>query len=154
MNDRPENAPPANPTRREFTKSLASASVVTIATTLISATGCAEKPFPAKLVADANDLPVGGSKVFAYPTDDRPCFLLRPAADTYVAFSRLCTHHSCPVFYRPEANEFDCPCHGGVFSATDGSVLAGPPPKPLPQVKLEFRGQQIFAVGIVQTQSA
>jgi arsenite oxidase small subunit len=154
MNDTLENAQPRNPTRREFTKSLATASLVTITTTLISATGCAEKPLPTKLIAQTDDLPIGGSKVFAYPTDECPCFLLRPAADTYLAFSRLCTHHSCPVFYRSEDNEFDCPCHGGVFSAANGSVLAGPPPQPLPQIKLELRGPQIFAVGIVQTQKA
>ncbi len=154
MSDPLESAQQQKPTRREFAKSLAAASLVTISTACLATTGCAEKPLPVKLVADANDLPVGASKVFAYPTDDRPCFLLRPAADTFIAFSRLCTHHGCPVFYRPEANEFDCPCHGGVFSATDGSVLAGPPPKPLPQIKLEIRGQQVFAVGIVQPQRA
>jgi Rieske Fe-S protein len=140
-----------NPTRREVTKSLTTASLLTIAATVLSSTGCAQKPFATKLIANRSDLPVGGSQVFAYPTDDRPCFLLRPAADTFIAFSRLCTHHGCPIFYRPEASEFDCPCHGGVFSAADGSVLAGPPPRPLPQIKLNLRGQQIFAVGIVQT---
>jgi Rieske Fe-S protein len=154
MKDPLETAHPQNPTRREFTKSLTTAGLVTIATALVSSTGCAEKPLPTKLIANANELPVGGSQVFAYPTDDHPCFLLHPAEDTFIAFSRLCTHHGCPVFFRPEANQFDCPCHGGVFSATDGSVLAGPPPKALPQIKLELRGRQIFAVGIAQTQPA
>ena len=97
---------------------------------------------------------MGGSTVFAYPEDDRPCFLLRPAEDTYLAFSRLCTHHTCPVFYRPEQNVFACPCHGGVFSATTGKVLEGPPPKPLPQVMLERRGDEIVATGFVPTQSS
>ncbi len=154
MPDSFRNTDPQNPSRRDFTKSLASAGLVTIATALITASGCGEKPLPTKLIATTDDVPIGGSKVFAYPSDDRPCFLLRPAADTYIAFSRLCTHHACPVFYGAEANEFDCPCHGGVFSATDGSVLAGPPPKPLPQIKLELRGAQIFAVGFVPPKNA
>jgi Rieske Fe-S protein len=107
--------------------------------------------YPVKVIGHAGEIPVGGSLVFAYPEDDRPCFLLRPAEDTYLAFSRLCTHHTCPVFYRPEQNIFACPCHGGVFSATDGKVLDGPPPKPLPQVILERRGDEILATGFVQS---
>jgi Rieske Fe-S protein len=107
--------------------------------------------YPVKLIAHVGEIPVGGSTVFAYPEDDRPCFLLRPAEDTYLAFSRLCTHHTCPVFYRPEQNVFACPCHGGVFSATTGKVLDGPPPKPLPEVILERRGDEILAIGFVPT---
>jgi Rieske Fe-S protein len=107
--------------------------------------------YPVKVVAHEGEIPVGGSKVFAYPEDDRPCFLLRPAQDAYLAFSRLCTHHTCPVFYRPEQNVFACPCHGGIFSATTGNVLDGPPPKPLPEVILERRGDEILATGFVKT---
>ncbi|MFY9803372.1 MAG: Rieske 2Fe-2S domain-containing protein [Candidatus Acidiferrales bacterium] len=107
--------------------------------------------YPVKVVARAGEISVGGSLVFPYPADDRPCFLLRPAEDTYLAFSRLCTHHTCPVFYRPEQNVFACPCHGGIFSATDGRVLDGPPPKPLPEVILERRDDEIVATGFVQS---
>ncbi|MFZ3217643.1 MAG: Rieske (2Fe-2S) protein [Candidatus Acidiferrales bacterium] len=107
--------------------------------------------YPVKVIAQAGEIPVGGSKIFTYPADDRPCFLLRPADDTYLAFSRLCTHHTCPVFYRPEDKIFACPCHGGIFSATTGAVLDGPPPKPLPQVILERRGNNIVATGFVQS---
>jgi nitrite reductase/ring-hydroxylating ferredoxin subunit len=105
--------------------------------------------YPTKVIAQTNEIPIGGSKIFTYPADDRPCFLLRPAAETYLAFSRLCTHHTCPVFYRAEENNFDCPCHGGIYSATNGAVLDGPPPKPLPQVILERRGNDIVATGFV-----
>lgn len=105
--------------------------------------------YPIKVVARAGEIPVGGSMVFSYPQDDRPCFLLRPAEDTYLGFSRLCTHHTCPVFFRPEQNVFACPCHGGVFSATNGAVLEGPPPKPLPRVIVERRGDDIVAMGFV-----
>jgi Rieske Fe-S protein len=106
--------------------------------------------YPVKAIARVGEIAVGGSKVFAYPEDNRPCFLLRPAEDTYLAFSRLCTHHTCPVFFRPEENAFACPCHGGMFSATTGAVLGGPPPRPLPQVVLERRGDEIVATGFVK----
>lgn len=104
--------------------------------------------FPARTIAQANEIPVGGSKIFTYPTDSEPCVLLHPAADKYVAFSRLCTHASCPVFYNSGANQLDCPCHGGVFSAMDGSVLQGPPPRPLPKIMIEQRGSDIVATGV------
>jgi len=104
--------------------------------------------FPPRVVAQAEEIPVGGSKIFTYPTDVEPCILLRPAAETYVAYSRLCTHASCPVFYQAEGNRLDCPCHGGSFSVVDGSVLAGPPPRPLPRILMERRGSDLVATGI------
>jgi arsenite oxidase small subunit len=104
-----------------------------------------------RVVAQAEELPVGGSKIFTYPSDVEPCILLRPAPDTFVAFSRTCTHAACPVFYHPEANLLACPCHQGEYSAADGSVVAGPPPRPLPRVILERRGQALVATGIVKT---
>jgi arsenite oxidase small subunit len=109
------------------------------------------KSYPALIVAQAGEIPVGGSKIFTYPTDIEPCILLRSSGDTYVAFSRICTHASCPVHYQPAENRLDCPCHGGGFSAADGSVLFGPPPHPLPRIILERRGQEIVATGVVKS---
>jgi Rieske Fe-S protein len=37
-----------------------------------------------------------------------------------------------------------------MFSATTGAVLGGPPPRPLPQVVLERRGDEIVATGFVK----
>ena len=109
------------------------------------------KTYPQRVVAQAGDIPIGGFKIFTYPTDVEPCILLRPADDTYLAFSRICTHASCPVHYQPAENQLECPCHRGLFSASDGSVLAGPPPSPLPRIILERRGQDLVATGIVKT---
>lgn len=104
--------------------------------------------FAPRVVAQVGEIPVGGSKIFTYPSDVEPCILLRPSADNYVAYSRLCTHASCPVFYNAGANRLDCPCHGGEFSAVDGSVVAGPPPRPLPRILIERRGSDLVATGI------
>ena len=103
-----------------------------------------------RVVARAGEIPVGGSKIFSYPTDVAPCILLRPTEEVYVAYSRLCTHASCPLFYRSTENRLDCPCHGGAFSIADGSVLLGPPPRPLPRILVEERGPDIVAAGIVK----
>lgn len=109
------------------------------------------KTYPALVVAQAGEIPVGGSKIFTYPTDVEPCILIHSPGDTYVAFSRMCTHASCPVYFRAGENRLDCPCHGGSFSAADGSVVSGPPPRPLPRIILERRGQELVATGIVKS---
>jgi Rieske Fe-S protein len=136
--------------RRDFNKLLSLGSFAAVAGTVGAlAEGCS-KTYPTIVVAHAGDISVGESKIFSYPSDVNPCLLLRPAENTYLAYSRICTHTSCPVFYRPEENRIVCPCHGGVYSVADGSVLAGPPPRPLPKIKLERRGDDLVAVGVIK----
>lgn len=136
--------------RRGFNKFLtlgSLAAVVGAAGTLTD--GCA-KTYSTIVVAHAGDIPVGGWKIFSYPADANPCILLRPEENTYLAYSRICTHTSCPVFFRPEQNLIVCQCHGGAYSVVDGSVLAGPPPRPLPKITLERRGDDLVATGVVK----
>jgi len=66
-------------------------------------------------------------------TADSAVWLRRVTDATFVAFSIHCTHLGCPVRWIASAELFMCPCHGGVFYS-DGTVAAGPPPAPLPQV--------------------
>ena len=39
-------------------------------------------------------------------------------------------HLGCPVSYKPAAQRFICPCHGGVYDF-EGKVAGGPPVRPL-----------------------
>ena len=55
---------------------------------------------PGLVIPGAADIPVGGSAIFQYPTPTDPCVLIRTGADAYVAYSRICTHAACPVFYQ------------------------------------------------------
>jgi Rieske Fe-S protein len=139
-------------TRREFTKSLVWVScasfAATAALTARASMSRREGPLPAVRIGRVEDVPVGGARVFGYPDEGAPCILLRPDASTFAAFSQRCTHLGCPVFYEAERTRLSCPCHEGYFDARDGSVLAGPPPRPLPQVTLERRGDDLWAVGI------
>ena len=83
--------------------------------------------YPVKVVANVGDFPVGAVKIISYPNDEHPCFLLHPSEGIFLAFSRLCTHAACPIFYRPEQQVFACPCHGGVFwQPTAPSSMARP----------------------------
>lgn len=108
------------------------------------------RPAAGLVIAGAAGVPVGGSAIFQYPTPNDPCVLIRTSADAYVAYSRICTHAGCPVFYQAGSDVLACPCHGGVFSIADGSVLQGPPPRPLPRILLERRGPELVATGIVR----
>jgi Rieske Fe-S protein len=138
-------------TRREFTKSLVLVSCAAFcangALVVMGALDKEEKTEPKKIGA-VGDLPVGGSKVFEYPAPGEPCLLVRLDADRFVAFGQKCTHLGCPVLYRKESQQLHCPCHEGYFNAEDGKVLAGPPPRPLPRIELERRGDELWATGI------
>jgi Rieske Fe-S protein len=41
-----------------------------------------------------------------------------------------------------------CPCHEGLFDLRSGRPVAGPPRRPLDIVRLQVRGDDIYAVGI------
>ena len=64
--------------------------------------------------------------------------LRNPAIDTepedrynrYIALSSRCMHLGCPVRYVLAAEQFICPCHGGVYNFR-GLVAGGPPVRPL-----------------------
>jgi Rieske Fe-S protein len=102
---------------------------------------------PALAVARVDELPVGGVKLFAYPGPEDRCLLVRYAVDGWAAYSQKCTHLSCAVYYAPRKGRIICPCHHGVFAVEDGRVIQGPPPRPLPRVRLERRGELLVATG-------
>ena len=99
-------------------------------------------------IAVKGEIAVGGVKLFAYPTAEEPCILIRTGADSYVAYSQKCTHLSCAVYYAKEQNRLECPCHQGFFSVADGSVIQGPPQRPLLRVILAINDGRIQATGI------
>jgi Rieske Fe-S protein len=136
--------------RRQFAKYLTLGGLALLAAAVWAyVRGRFSKPqFSDVVIARAGEIPVGESKIFQYPRPVDPCILVRTGEDSYVAYSRFCTHQACVVFYRPAQNGFSCPCHGGFFSLADGSVLEGPPPRPLPRIILERRGDDIVATGV------
>lgn len=103
---------------------------------------------PRAVIASSAEVPVGGVKLFRYPTPQDPCILVRSAGAQLVAYSQKCTHLSCAVYYSRENDRIECPCHQGYFSIRDGSVLQGPPTRPLPRVMLERSGDDLIAAGM------
>jgi Rieske Fe-S protein len=64
-------------------------------------------------------------------------FLVWDGHDSVRAMSATCTHLGCQVQWDGEGKKFKCPCHGGVYSH-DGSVVSGPPPRPLDVVEAKI----------------
>ncbi len=137
--------------RRQFTKFLVLTSLSMFAGNvwILARSWFNKTPvYPEKNICRAAEVPVGGVWLFRYPTEKDACILIRPDEESYVAYSQKCTHLSCAVYYARERNRLECPCHDGYFSIKDGAVLQGPPPRPLPRVVLERRGDRLVAVGI------
>jgi Rieske Fe-S protein len=100
-----------------------------------------------RLLGPAKDLEQNGHMLFRYPTADSPCIAIRTPEGKLVAYSQVCTHLSCAVVYEKNQNQIVCPCHRGIFDVNQGTPVAGPPTRALPRVRLEQRGDQIYATG-------
>lgn len=103
---------------------------------------------PLQKIANVSEVAVGSAVSFAYPEPHDSCLLLRTDEKTFTAFSQKCTHLSCAVVPQPEKNCFFCPCHEGSFDLKTGAPIAGPPRRPLPQIKLEVRNGAVYATGV------
>ncbi len=95
-----------------------------------------------------DDVAVGDTYLFRYPSDDDPAILLRVDDRTVVAFSQKCTHLGCVVFFEADDQRWHCPCHEGNFDALTGAVRSGPPTRPLGRIEVEIRADDvIWALG-------
>jgi menaquinol-cytochrome c reductase iron-sulfur subunit len=75
-------------------------------------------------------------------TAETGAWLRRDGDREFTAFALNCTHLGCPVRWLQDANLFMCPCHGGVYYR-DGTVAAGPPPRPLFKYAVRIRSGRV-----------
>ena len=140
--------------RRQFTKFLVLTSAGMVAGQawiwLKSLAAAPRTEWPEAVVARASEIAPGTVRFFKYPSETEPCILVRRTNGELVAFSQKCTHLSCAVYYAAASDRLECPCHEGYFSASNGRVLQGPPPRPLPRVRIEQRGDDVVALGIIE----
>jgi len=111
---------------------------------------------------------------FNYPLEETPNLLVKlgekaqggvgPDGDI-VAFSQICQHlgciygfvptgqsPSCDNTYKASSPVGYCCCHGSVFDLINGArVVAGPAPRPVPQVVLDLDSStgDIYATGML-----
>ncbi|MCC7228827.1 MAG: Rieske (2Fe-2S) protein [Fimbriimonadaceae bacterium] len=108
--------------------------------------------FDAMRICRVDEVNAGSARGFTYPRPTDLCILIKDTEGEWKAYSRRCTHLSCPVSYEPDKHRLYCPCHNGAFSIEDGRVLQGPPPHPLPKILIETRGEEIWAVGVAKAE--
>jgi len=135
-------------TRRDFLKLLQGAGaligVSAVATPIVAyfyPPKLIEMPTEPVLVCPEADLPVGQAKTVEFGR--YPAIVIH-TEDGLKAYSAVCTHFACLVKWNPETKRLECPCHEGYFDAADGSVLSGPPPKPLLALAAEAVDGQIY----------
>lgn len=97
------------------------------------------------LVGSVKDLPVGQAKVL--PVNDKPVIVVNTAQGGVKAFSAICTHLGCVVEWQQTKQYILCPCHDGRFNPATGAVISGPPPSPLPSVRVAIENDQIYVGG-------
>lgn len=88
-----------------------------------------------------NDLRIGEVKLIRHGVT--PFFVIRNNETTVTAMSAVCTHVRCILSYDRERRAIVCPCHDGRFDLK-GNVLAGPPPRALPQYEVSMRAGEVY----------
>ena len=64
--------------------------------------------------------------------------------EKFKAYNGHCTHLGCGFLVSKDKKTFACPCHRGQFDVKTGAVLAGPPPRPLDELKVEVRDAAVY----------
>jgi len=99
-----------------------------------------DAPAGGRRLAALADVPADGGLVLA----DEGVVLVRGPGEEVHAFSSTCTHQGCPVS-EVAGGRIVCPCHGSVFDAATGEVVAGPAPAPLPSVEVSVEDGDVLA---------
>jgi Rieske Fe-S protein len=147
-----ESAAEEEVTRREFARYLVGGAVVMAAGNVGLAAWTELRSINTgepRAIVTLDEVDVGDTYLFQYPTAQDPAILVRLADRDVVAFSQKCTHLGCVVFYESDENRWHCPCHEGNFDARTGAVISGPPPRPLGRIDLEIRNDNtVWALGV------
>ena len=91
------------------------------------------------VLGTASEIPVGGGKIFTAAR----VVVTQPVRGQYNGFSAVCTHVGC-ILSEVADGTIDCPCHGSEFKITNGAVVTGPAPRPLPKKQIKIVDGQVF----------
>lgn len=86
------------------------------------------------------DLKPNSGKIVKF--GNKPALLVRVNDTEWKAFSAVCTHLNCTVQYQEARREIWCACHNGTYDL-NGRVVSGPPPKPLEELAVKIRGDEV-----------
>jgi len=102
---------------------------------------------PKQKVGEKSTLTPGGDALY-FDYEEAPAALILLTDGTPKSFYLACTHFGCITKWQVPEQIFYCPCHGGAFGP-DGTVKAGPPPKPLVELKVVVEGDTLYVEGTV-----
>ena len=92
--------------------------------------------------AIASESEVAPGSAYKFKDSGNPAFLVHLDTGDFVAYSAICTHQGCTVAYKN--GNLACPCHGSVFDPANGAaVVAGPAPRPLPEIPVKVEGGEV-----------
>lgn len=136
--------------RRSFLQSLLGFSIVTTVVGIFSpiivylwppARASVSDP-DSTLVGSITDFPVGTGRVVS--VNDKAVIIINTKAGDLKAFSAICTHLGCIVYWDNKKNVIHSPCHDGLFNPVTGAVVGGPPPRPLPAYELWIKNGKVY----------
>lgn len=84
----------------------------------------------------------GSAKIFKFGS--KPGIIIRRPDGSVHALAATCMHLGCTVDYDKGEDKITCACHGGRYDASTGKNLSGPPPAPLPLLKLEEKDDGFY----------
>jgi len=94
------------------------------------------------LVGTTQEVSLGKGKVV--PVNNKPVIVVNTRAGGVKAFSAICTHLGCIVYWDEARQIIVSPCHDGRFNPVTGNVISGPPPRPLPPYEFTVEEGKIY----------
>lgn len=92
-------------------------------------------------VGPLSEVPPDSAKIFKFGR--KPGILVNTPDGELKAFNATCTHLDCTVQYRKDLGIIWCACHNGRYDL-NGTNIAGPPPKPLEEFKVDIKNDEVF----------
>jgi Rieske Fe-S protein len=141
---RPAQSPTAisNPTTQTATTvpnpTTQTAATVSNPTTQTSASLSNQPAQTGRLLTNASSIPSNHALTFDDPKFG-PALLIHLDNGQFVAYSAICTHLGCQVYFAREFREISCPCHHAIFDPYHNArVVWGPPRSPLPAIPIQY----------------
>jgi Rieske Fe-S protein len=97
-----------------------------------------EVPTKVDFVDTVNDAWVEGRRL-------RSVWIYTEDNETFTVYNGRCTHLGCNYSLDAEKKVFRCPCHTGFFDLKTGTVLGGPPPRPLDTLAVRVEDGVLYA---------
>ena len=83
--------------------------------------------YPGVMLGAASMVAVGKPATFTVPSTGDPAIVFNEGGGKFISYDTVCLHAGCTVGYY-SGKTLQCPCHGGQFDVSTGSVVSGPPP--------------------------